>query len=138
MTARALGSAVLIEGEVALKYLKFAAKAGVHKLEYNGTAAHPELVGIFEAAHTALLSVSHVGHVDGPEVCVEQECEPTDLIGTAEAAGILKMSRRHVVRIGTSLDGSQLANGQWVFRRGAVEDYREARRDARQRRRSAA
>ena len=122
----------MIEGEAALKYLKFAAKAGVHKLEYNGTAAHPELVGIFEAAHAALLSVSQVGHVDGPDEVAAQECSPDELIGTVEAAQILGVTRRQTVRLARSLDGQQLPNGTWVFRRGAVEDYKEARRDARQ------
>ncbi|MDL9944281.1 hypothetical protein QSJ19_01515 [Gordonia sp. ABSL11-1] len=138
MTARALGSAVLIEGAEALRYLNHAQVELVRKLQRAGMQPHPELVAIAHAAHAAMLSLSKVGHVDGPEAGAEPEWSPTELISAADAAEILGVSRRHVVRIGTSLDGEQLANGHWVFRRGSVEDYAEGRRDEQRRRRTAA
>jgi hypothetical protein len=133
VSARALGSAVLIEGEEALRYLKFAQLALVRKLERDGLKPHPELTAIADATCAALQSMSQVGQVDGSDEVVAQECSPDELIGTVEAAQILGVTRRQAVRLARSLDGQQLPNGTWVFRRGAVEDYRKARRDARSR-----
>jgi len=50
------------------------------------------------------------------------ELTPEDLIGTTEAAAILRCSTRWVRRIHADLDG-QTCGGQWVFRRNVVADY---------------
>ncbi len=138
MTARALGTVVQVEDETSLRYLKFAAVAGMEKLKRSGKSAPPVLTELYHAAAAAYSQVSEGGRGDGPEQTGVQSLSPTELIGTAEAADILGLTQRQIRRLGSTLDGEQMANGSWVFQRVAVEDYREARRDARQRRRSAA
>ncbi|MGW6034707.1 hypothetical protein ACWFOS_13670 [Gordonia terrae] len=133
MTARALGTAVLIEGETALRMAKYAAVAALEKLARAGMPPGPELVEIYEAAKQAQ---SQPGHSDGPEIALAEDCSPTDLIDSATAAHILGVTRRQVVRLGATLDGTQLPNGYWTFHRGTVEDY--ARQRPRQTRRRTA
>jgi CRP-like cAMP-binding protein len=49
-------------------------------------------------------------------------------ITASQAAELLGYSRRHVVRIATSLDG-ELVCGRWLFSEAAVLEYRDGRAD---------
>ncbi|TYQ02026.1 hypothetical protein [Gordonia paraffinivorans] len=127
--ARALGPVVMIEGEEALRLLKFAVKAGVAKHAYNGMRNHV-LDVMFAAATEALAAMSESGHVDGQGPVDETDCDPTELIDANVAAEILGLSPRQVRRLGRTLGGKQLPNGCWTFHRGTVDDYvRERKRE---------
>lgn len=122
----------MIEGEKTLQLLKFAIKAGVQRHAYNGIR-NPELDVMFAAATEALAAMSGSGQSDGPEHALTEDCSPTDLIDSATAARILGVTRRQAVRLGATLDGTQLPNGNWTFHRGTVEDYARERQRERSR-----
>jgi hypothetical protein len=64
--------------------------------------------------------------VRGPEFCVP-ETQLSVWIDSAEAAGILEVTVRHVRRIAADLDGQCIA-GRWMFLRHNVIDYAEQKR----------
>ncbi|MCF3940919.1 hypothetical protein [Gordonia tangerina] len=138
MSARALGTVVQVEDEASLRYLKFAALAALTEFKRRDKQPPPVLTELYHAAAEAYSSVAESGHEDGPEPLVVQPLSPEELIGSAEAATILGVTQRQIRRLSSTLDGEQLANGAWVFRRDTVEDYRQERRDARRPRRQPA
>ncbi|WP_440713106.1 hypothetical protein [Gordonia sp. FQ] len=129
MSIRNLGPAVLIEGEQALKLLKFVARAGVHRLSYNGMNTRAAEALYTTAANALTAAASDPGPADQPHTPDTPESEPTDLIDAASAAQILRCSTRHVRRLARDLDGTQLPHGAWTFRRGTVEEYAAAKHD---------
>ena len=71
---------------------------------------------------TTELAVSQVGHQSDTDTA---ELEPDELITAAQAAAIIRRSKRHAQRIATSLDG-RIVCGRWLFNRQAVLEYAEA------------
>ena len=122
MSARALGYAVLVEGEGELRALKFALAAAVRECRRNGKALSPFLGTLIEVVYAAM---SEPGPADGHSDIPDAESE-VELIDTATAAEILGVTPRHLRRLAPSLDGTRTRNG-WVFHRGSVSDYRELR-----------
>lgn len=60
------------------------------------------------------------------------ELNQEELCDTAEAAHIMGVTERQARRLANDLDGRKVA-GVWTFRRQAVVDYAEAKRDGRTR-----
>lgn len=128
---RVLGEAILIEGTEALLAIKYSARAGVRFRKLNGSAPFPELIALLASADKALDAVtSRSGHKDGHDEADTALSDP-ELIDTATAAAILKVSPRQARRLARTLEGKQLNTGCWVFDRSTVEDYARSRHHAR-------
>jgi len=74
------------------------------------------------AAAAAEVRAAASGQDDGAPVAPQQYSEREDTIGTAEAAGILRISGRQVQRLAADLDG-RFIGGCWCFDRLAVQSY---------------
>ena len=69
---------------------------------------------------------NHNSSVTGTETQSSAAQSDHDLVGTVEAADILRCSREYVCRIATDLDG-QLVAGRWLFQRHTVTEYANAK-----------
>ncbi|MDS1115295.1 hypothetical protein RD149_16170 [Gordonia westfalica] len=128
---RVLGEAILIEGTEALLAIKYSARAATRARKLNGAAPFPELTALLASADKALNAItSRYGHEDGPDESDAALSDP-ELVDTATAAAILKVSPRQARRLARTLEGKQLATGCWVFDRSTVEDYARSRHHAR-------
>lgn len=79
------------------------------------------------SAVVALRQKLEIASACGTENCSEAEPLVNDLIDSDEAARILGCTPRWVTKIGSDLDGKQVAGGRWIFHRRAVIDYADVK-----------
>lgn len=98
-----------------------------HMSKCIGRPVHPEVLRL-------LRRLELERSVGGSESDTDTEQFETELIGTEEAAHILGCTTRNVRLLAKDLDGQQCGR-EWIFRRHVVQDYQEARKNARRTRR---
>lgn len=94
-----------------------------HMTKCMGRPVHPEVLRLLRRLELE----RSVGGSQSEDAAEQFEEE---LIGTEEAAHILGCTTRNVRLLAQDLDGQQCGR-EWIFRRHIVEEYQEARRDAR-------
>lgn len=109
MTARALGPAVLIDGDT-LAALRYAVAVAIREKRRNGSAPGPLLDQLDHAAAAALVASKR--HDDTP---IPPDEQPSDQwIDTDTAAARLGVSRRSAQRIAPQLGGRRVGRA-WLI-----------------------
>ncbi len=117
------GGMVMVQG-VAVQDAYYLLSVGLRGTRRGGAAVPGRFLQLQAelAAAAAEVRASATGRHDVAPVAPQQYSEREDTIGTAEAAGILRLSHRQVQRIAADLDG-RFVGGCWCFDRLAVESY---------------
>ncbi len=117
------GAMVMVQG-VAAQDAYYLLSVGLRAVR-RGTTPIPSRFLLLQAelaAAAAEVRASATGQHDGAPVAPQPHSTREDTIGTAEAAGILRLSHRQVQRLAADLDGRHIG-GCWCFDQLAVESY---------------
>lgn len=123
MTARALGPAVLVDGD-SLETLRYAVAVAVRDRRHHGAKAGPLLTELHEAAGRAFLSARRQD--DSPTPPHEQPCD--QWLTTAQVAQRLGVSHRTAQRLAPKLDGRRIG-GHWLVDPDALHEHQTQRKD---------
>ena len=117
------GGMVMVQG-VAVQDAYYLLSVGLRGTRRGGAAVPGRFLQLQAelAAAAAEVRASATGRHDVAPVAPQQYSEREDTIGTAEAAGILRISGRQVQRLAADLDG-RFIGGCWCFDRLAVQSY---------------
>lgn len=117
MTARALGPAILVDGE-SLATLRWCAAVAVREKRRNGTRPGPLLDQLDQAAAQALAAAQR--HDDTPTLDDQQPCD--QWVSTRTVAEQLRCSPRTAQRLAARLDGRKVG-GVWLIDPQAVNEH---------------
>ncbi len=117
------GGMVMVQG-VAVADACYLVSVGLRDVRRGGAAVPGRFLQLQAefAAAAAEVRAAATGQHDGAPVAPQPHSAREDTIGTAEAAGILRLSHRQVQRIAADLDG-RFIGGCWCFDRLAVQSY---------------
>ncbi len=110
------GGMIMLQS-VAVADAYYLLSAGLRDVRRGGAAVPGRFLQL-----QAEFAAAATGQHDGAPVAPQPHSEGEDNIGTAEAAGILRLSHRQVQRLATDLDG-RFIGGCWCFDRLAVQAY---------------
>lgn len=123
MTARALGPAVLIDGDT-LPTLRWAAAVAVREKRRNGARPGPILAALDQAAAQAM-TATRQRDLPAPDPRPHSD----QWLTAGQVADRLQISRRHAQRLAATLNARRVGQ-QLLFDPDTVHEYQHARRTA--------
>lgn len=104
----------------------YCAAAAIRSRQVKEQPIPEQLHRHYDRLYVAIRCMSHSGHENDGQ---PSQSEPDELITARQAATMLELTKRQVLRLAPDLDG-RIIDGRWLFPRSSVETAASERRNA--------